>query len=93
MQNNQSKPASQIQHIRAYIDLYEAKRASQELQNQNKSIYKVELSGSLLSPISFETFVKIDDQKFVTVDNIEEHLIRFYYKNYSYPKIPRLIGW
>ena len=56
---------------------------------EKASIYSLEFSGSHHSPISFRTKVKIDGKSYPTVDNVQEHLIHFYEKEYMHDVIPK----
>ena len=73
----------------AYVDLYNVTLKTKTLNKTNTSVYHIQFSGSLLSPISFEKKIQIDNQSFPTVDNIEEHLLKFYGKNYRHDVISR----
>jgi hypothetical protein len=88
-QDVQHKPPASIYELHAYVDLYFASRKNEAHATQNTSIFSIELSGSLLSPISFQKKVKIEGLSFPTVDNVEEHLVHFYYKNYMHAIIPK----
>ena len=72
------KPPASIYDLHAYVDLYFAEKQQGPSKRRNVSNYAIEFSGSLKSPISFSKDVMIDEQRFPTVDNIEEHLVRFY---------------
>ncbi len=85
----QHKPLTLIYELHAYVDLYFASIRNQAHGTQNTSIFAIELSGSLLAPISFQKKVEIDGQTFPTVDNVQEHLVRFYYNDYMRAIIPK----
>ena len=76
-----------IFQLSAYIDLY---NVTLKMESKNKfqiPIYDIQFNDALSSPISFQKNVRIDNRSFSTIDNIEEHLIKFYGSNYRYPKI------
>jgi len=85
----QHKPIASMSELHAYVDLYSASEKDGTHGTQKTSIFSIELSGSLLSPISFQKKVTIDGQSFPTVDNVQEHLVRFYYNNYMHAIIPK----
>lgn len=81
------RPAS-IYDLHAYVDLYYAEKLQDPSNRRNVSNYVIEFSDSLKSPISFSKDVTIDEQRFPTVDNIEEHLVRFYGLQYMQDIVP-----
>ncbi|CAF1107295.1 unnamed protein product [Adineta ricciae] len=86
-QNTKESPPTQIFHLHAYVDLYLATNPAN--LTRNSSIYSIEFSGKFLSHISFKTNATIDNQTYPTVDNVQEHLVHFYKKDYMRDVIPR----
>lgn len=76
-----------VVQLLAYIDLYNVTLNIESTEKLHTPIYDIQYSESLLSPILFDKKVQIDDRSFPTVDNIEEHLIKFYGQNYIHPNI------
>jgi len=78
-----------MSELHAYVDLYSATKKDETHGTQKTSIFSIQSSDSLLSPISFQKKVKIDGQSFPTVDNVQEHLVHFYYEDYMRAIIPK----
>jgi hypothetical protein len=77
-----------MNELHAYVDLYSASKKDETHGTQKTSIFAIELSGSLLAPISFQKKVTIDGQSFPTVDNVQGHLLHFYGEEYMQDIIP-----
>jgi hypothetical protein len=86
-QNGIRSSLKSIVHMPAYVDLYNITLKTKITNKINTPVYHIQLSGSLLSPISFEKKIQIDNRSFPTVDNIEEHLLEFYGQNYTHDEL------
>ncbi len=87
-QDVQHKPLASMSELHAYVDLYSASKKDETHGTQKTSIFSIQSSDSLLSPISFKKKVKIDGQRFPTVDNVQRHLLHFYGEEYMQDIIP-----
>ncbi|CAF1118388.1 unnamed protein product [Adineta steineri] len=83
-QDARHKPPALISEVQAYIDLYSVSRINGSQTTSNTSLFSVQSSSSHRSLISFQNRVTIDEQTFPTIDNIEEHLVYFYTKEYMH---------
>ncbi|CAF4184857.1 unnamed protein product, partial [Adineta steineri] len=83
-QDTRHKPPALISEVQAYIDLYSVSRINSSQTISNTSLFSIQSSDSFHSLISFQEKVTIDEQTFPTIDNIEEHLIYFYTKEYMH---------
>ncbi|CAF1406290.1 unnamed protein product [Adineta steineri] len=83
-QDTRHKPPASISEVQVYIDLYSVSRINSSQTTSNTSLFSVQSSSSHRSLISFQNRVTIDEQTFPTIDNIEEHLIYLYTKEYMH---------
>ncbi|CAF3713969.1 unnamed protein product [Adineta steineri] len=88
-QDTRHKPPDSIYEVQAYIDLYSVSKINDAQTTSNTSLFSVQSSSSHQSLISFQNRITIDEQTFSTIDNIEEHLVYFYTKEYMHDIVPK----
>ncbi|CAF0738876.1 unnamed protein product [Adineta steineri] len=78
------KPPDSMSEVQAYIDLYSMYRIYGAQTTSKTPVFLIKTGGSFHALISFQNRVTIDEQTFPTIDNIEEHLVYFYTKEYMH---------
>ncbi|CAF3957772.1 unnamed protein product [Adineta steineri] len=78
------KPPASTLELKVYIDLYSMYRIYGAQTPSKTPVFLIKTGGSFHALISFQNRVTIDEQTFPTIDNIEEHLVYFYTKEYMH---------